>query len=80
MTPLYGPATLTIKLVESLIDWAHPNGEGLDPNYAPDRMLARDIQKWIQWYSAGCHGRAPHLPSMAIARRLNYRDQNLVVA
>lgn len=40
------PETLTGPMVESLIDRAHPNEEGLDPNYAPDRYLAQCIRIW----------------------------------
>ena len=54
-------AALTRRLVESLID------------HAEDRHLARDIKKWLQWDSAGRHGRPPYLPSIAIVNALSDR-------
>lgn len=47
------PDTLTRALAESLLEFAHPNGEAPDPNYAPDRQLVAAIRTWCRWDSDG---------------------------
>ena len=69
------PETLSKDEVESLIDRAHPNGEGLDPNHAPDRRLIGDIRAWLRWESTGRRGSPPYFASRAIAAALNHREQ-----
>lgn len=67
-------STLTPELVASLRDWCHPNGDGLDPNLAMDRLLAFDIRTWLAW-SAEQRGQHEHgSTAKSLTSALNYRS------
>jgi len=69
------PKDLSKDEVESLFDRAHPNGEGLDPNHAPDRRLLGYIRTWLRWNSTGRHSPPPYFACRAITAALNHREQ-----
>lgn len=70
------PETLTRAMVDSLLESAHPNGEGLDPNHPPDRVLAKEIRTWKRWDAGGRDHDEYNArrAARAICDRINYLD------